>query len=495
MRGGAGRVRRAADRGGDAGRWVLRSIRRHWPLLVLLAGGAAVRALAVYAYRPAFSFPDSISYLQVAETGVPQPMRTWAYSGFLALLDGVVPFAGVAVVQHLLGLLSVVLVHALLQHRGVRRWIRVLAVAPLALDGYLIALEHYVMAESLYVFLLVSGLVLLLWHERPPWWAATGAGVLLAAGALTRAVGEAVLILVALYVAVRLLRRTVGWLSAGAAAVGVVAVLLPYVLWFHGTTGVYALTDFTGHFLYGRVSSFADCAQLEVPTRLRPLCPTGPPAKRADPDWYVWSANSPANSGRFSEQDLTDFDELVIRGQPLAYLAGTAAKTLHYFLPGRYAGRFDYCTGWWNFPGPRRYRPHTCHARLATRGFGLEPTPHHMQDGSARLLVGYQDWVHTPGPVLGALALVGLSGLVPHRRRGTGRDAMDGVFCVAIGLALAAAPSATTLFDYRYGLPLLAVMPMGAALACRGWTGGRPRRPAGSGAADPALFRGPGQQP
>ncbi|MGY1620433.1 phospholipid carrier-dependent glycosyltransferase [Geodermatophilus sp. SYSU D00691] len=455
-------------------RRVLRFLSEHGAFLVLLLAGGAVRGLVVHAYVPAFWFPDSITYLEVAETGEAQVHRPWGYSWLLALLERWVPFEAVVVVQHGLGLLATSLAYLLLAHRGVGRVVRTLAVVPLALDGYLVQIEHYVLAESLYVFLLVGALTLLLWRERPPWWAATGAGVLLGAGMLTRTVGTFVLAAVGLYLLVLLFRRRLGWLSLAGAGLGVAAVVVPYVLWFHSATGQYAVTGFTGHFLYGRVSTFADCERLDVPSGLEALCPDQPVETRPNPDFYVWHPDSPANSGRYTEDDLTEFSLLVIRGQPLDLLRTTAASVLQYALPRGGLDRFDTCPGFWEFPeDAQRYRQFRCEAQLAPQGFRSELALSFDRPAVARRLVTYQDWVHVPGPVLGALFLVAISGVVPHPRRGSGRDVLDAVLCAVVALVLVGVPSATAVFDYRYGLPVLAVLPLGAALAVRGWRGGR----------------------
>ena len=60
-----------------------------------------------------------------------------------------------------------VLVYALLQHRGVRRRTSLVAGVPLALDGYLVDVEHYVLAEALFVVLLAAAVTVLLWKQRP----------------------------------------------------------------------------------------------------------------------------------------------------------------------------------------------------------------------------------------------------------------------------------------------------------------------------------------
>ena len=93
---------------------------------------------------------------------------------------------------------------------------------------------------------------------------------MLGLGAITRTVGLVVVGVVGVYWLARLVRRTIGWRPVVAAAVGVAGVLVPYVLWFHAQTGIYALTDYTGHFMYGRVAAFADCDRVDVPTPVAP---------------------------------------------------------------------------------------------------------------------------------------------------------------------------------------------------------------------------------
>ena len=61
----------------------------------------------------------------------------------------------------------VVGLYALLVRRGVRPWLATLAVAPAALDAYLVVLEHAVMAETVYHAALVGALALLLWDDEP----------------------------------------------------------------------------------------------------------------------------------------------------------------------------------------------------------------------------------------------------------------------------------------------------------------------------------------
>jgi hypothetical protein len=227
------------------------------------------------------------------------------------------------------------------------------------------------------------------------------------------------------------------------------------------------------------VSSFADCDRSDVPVRLRGLCPSEPVGERANPDFYVWSLDSPANSGRYSESDLEEFSRTVLAHQFPEYLAGTSGRTLDYFLPGRNAGLHDSCLAYWWFPDADTYRnagPLDCPAQFALEGFARERVRPLWDPVTAMVLARYQDWVHTPDAAMGLLALAGLSGLVARRHGRGSRDRIDGVFAVTVGVALVALPSAMAVFDHRYALPMLVVLPIGAALATRRWlpTGPRP---------------------
>lgn len=469
------------------GRRARRALLHHAGFLFILVLGAVVRGLAVHAYVPAFFFADSATYLDVAHSGEADVHRTWGYSGLLAVLERLVAFEQVVVVQHVLGLLAAVLVYALLQRRGVRRWVSCLAAAPLLLDGYVVQIEHYVMAESLYILLLAAAIVLLLWQDRLSWWTAVLAGTVLGLGMVTRTVGVVVVAVAMVYLLVRLIGRTVRWFAVPAVMAGVALVVVPYVLWVHSHTGVYGLSNYTGHFLYGRVSTFADCDRADVPFRLRGLCPSEPVGERPNPDFYVWSPDSPANSGRYTEDDLLLFSERILTGQPWDFVSSTTGRTLDYFLPGRTAGLDDSCSRYWWFPDSDTYEdagPLDCPAQLARRGFAREPVQPLWDPVTADVLARYQEWVHTPDTVLGLLAVVGLSGLVGRRAGHSRRDRVDGAFCVTVGVALVALPSATAVYDHRYALPLLVVLPIGAALATRQWL------PAGA-AVEPPSGPGP----
>ncbi len=465
-----------------------RGTRRHAGLLVLLALAVAARAAVVLAYDPALWFPDSTDYVRAAQTGVPLVHRPFGYSAFLALLDGLVPYRGVALVQHGLGLVSTVLGYALLVHRGVRRRWALLAAAPVALDAYVLDIEHFVLAEALFTALLAGAVTALLWKERPGALLVGLSALLLSAFTLTRTVGTFVLLVVAVYLVVRVVLRTLRWTALVAFAVVVAATLVPYAQWFASTHGTAAITDYTGHFLYGRTSNFVRCDRLDVPERLQGLCPLVPPEERPIGDYYVWDVYSPANyappggTPRYTDEDLKAFSLLAIEGQPLDFLAMTAGSTVHYFLPLRASGSRDTCPVWWVFPdaAPDPASPeHACLPLLAPPGSLRDavtaadtPPTTAAEPGLVRPLQWYQVFVVTPGPVLGLCALAGLLALVLPRGSGGSRARLDPALLSVVGLTLLAVPSATAAFDYRYLLPTLVVLPTAAALAALRAPGG-----------------------
>jgi hypothetical protein len=441
---------------------VLGLARRHVGLLVLLAVATAARVVVVAAYATALWFPDSGTYVRSGQLGKPAVDRPYGYSAFLHALDGL-PFRYVAVVQHVLGLVAIVLVYALLQHRGVARWVSLLAVAPLALDAYVLDIEQFILAETLFMVLLAAAVAMLLAGDRPGPLVVGTAGVLMGALALTRTVGTALAGVLLVYLLVRVLLRTLRWTAPAAFAVGLAVTLMPYAAWFAESHGTYALTNYTGHFLYGRVADFVRCDELDVPPRLQPLCPSGPPEERPTGDTYVWYTTSPANAApggipMWSEDDLEQFALIAIKGQPADYARQLLSEVWHYATPGRHSGPQDTCPLWWQFPQPTATPPTTCVAVLA-------PGPLAWRPFLVDALRSYQRVAYTPGPVLGLCVVAGLAALVVPG--GAVRDRLDPALLATLGVALVAVPAATASFDYRYLLPTLVVLPAAAALATR----------------------------
>jgi hypothetical protein len=438
------------------------SARRHLVLLPVLVAGLALRWYVLHTYPYAFFFPDSRPYVAAADDGRPNPVRPYGYSLLLKpFADG--PHVGVAVAQHLAGLVLLVVAYAFLTHRGVRPWVAALAVLPLALDARMVTLEHYVLAETAYVVCTAAGLFVLAWRDRLGWVPAAVGGLLLGFAAITRTVGLPVLALVGVYLIV----RRAGRLRLAAFALPVLAVLGGYLAWYHQSTGVYAFGQYQGRFLYARVMPIADCDRLRLTAEQRTLCLPDPPAEWAGrPDQYIWNPLSPARRLYPTVADdpfLGDFASTVIRQEPGRYLAMVATETSwHLRLRAPVHGLAECLTEQWippESPGSSR-----CVARyyLPTATPADVPSPSVVPaTADMRRLHAYGEVVTTPGPLYAIGVIAALIAIV----RRPGRRSLDALLFTLTGFGLLVISVATSLFDYRYAVPAVLLIPLGLALA------------------------------
>ena len=317
-----------------------------------LAAGAGLRLLAMLGYPGALWFSgDSYVYLGAALRPRPDLSKTTGYSLFLRALEPFHSLTLVTGVQHLMGLGVAVMIYLLLRRSGVPpRWATV-ATLPVLLDGFEIEDEHMVMAEALFTFLIMLAMLLILWRARVPWPVALLAGLLAGYAVDVRSEGLPVLVLFPAFLLLRALthggwRNWRGWLAAIVMAAGCAAPVLGYAAWFHSWTGSYALTRSDGFYLWGRVSSFAECSVIKPPADELKICPSGSPSSRTPPGDYIWHAPQVHDlaGGPVSVANnalLRDFAIRAVEAQPLGYLhtvlerpgarGGVAAAA----LPGR----------------------------------------------------------------------------------------------------------------------------------------------------------------
>lgn len=433
---------------------------------VALAVAAVLRLVVAIAYAPALEFfGDSQSYL--AASAHPLNVDMWHPFGYPLLLWAVSATRSLAVLttlQHLLGLCSGVLVYRLVRRLGVGPAGATLAAAPVLFDAYQLALEQYVLSETLFTFLLLAAMaVTARLIRRPTLAASAGLGALLGAAAMTRTVG----IGVSAAVVVTLLFARVGWERIAAVAVTCAIPVGAYVLAFHSSFGVYAVQGYGGRYLYGIVAPFASCDRARLPADQRQLCPALPAYARPGSNQYVWieypTLQLPGTAiqrsqlaGRFAHRVLT-------------HQTGDAARTvagnlLHYFEPGRSVGPRDWFVGSWQFPAAA-VSP-AWNIKPATLGYHPNDRVHgHVVVGLAQLLRTYQRVVFVPGPAL--LAAIVCGALAVARRR---RDAARRLVILVLtltGLVLLAMPAISAGFDWRYLLPAQAVLVPAGVLAAR----------------------------
>jgi hypothetical protein len=461
-----------------------------------LAAGAVLRLLAVLGYPGALWFAgDSYVYLGAALRPQPNLSKSTGYSLFLRLLLPFHSLTLVVVLQHLMGLADAVMIYALLRHNRVSKKWAAVATLPVLLDGYMIEDEHLIMTETLFTCLLMAALLLILWRPKVSWWVALIAGLLTGYAAIVRTEGAVVLALFPLFLLVRDWKSLRGWTAAILMGIGCLIPVGAYASWFHARTGHWNMTMSDGFYLWGRVSSFADCAVIKPTGAQAVVCPAQPIADRTPPGNYIWHApevhqDLTSTGGPVSYANnnlLTDFAIHAVEAQPLAYAKTVVKDVLLSFGFPRI-----------NYPGAGTVYYYDFHLHYKTAKYNLLPpdNPKHewIPGGTA-----YQDWlsyghqapgavdkvfavpillyqrlVFTYGPLFALIFLAGLGGVLRIRRpfllrlrpfplqwerRGTS------MLPWVTAVALLVVPIAIADFDYRYLLPVLPFACIAAGLA------------------------------
>jgi hypothetical protein len=395
-----------------------------------------------------------------------------------------------------------VLIYVLLRRNNVSKTWSAIATLPVLLDGYIIEDEHLVMAETVFTFCLMVAVTLVLWRPRTTWWVAAIGGLLAGYAAIVRSEGAIMLAVLPLFLLLRgwAWKTLRGWLVAIVFAVASLIPVGAYMSWFHERTGHYGVTMSTGFYLWGRVSSFADCARIQPTGDEAKVCPTTPIVDRTPPGNFVWHApqvhaDMRSLGGPVSykgNQVLTDFAIHAVEAQPLSYAKTIFFNTMMSFGFPRVA-----------YPGAGTTYYYSFHLHYVVTGkhpYNLLPPKNHAW--ISPLIVpkysAYDDWVNyghqapgvvhkiaavpilvyqrvvfTYGPLLAVIFLVGLGGLIGVRRRGwqvrslrlhwapRGTTMLPWVTAVA----LLVFPILLADFDYRYLLPAIPFACLAAGLA------------------------------
>jgi hypothetical protein len=336
---------------------LVRPVVTQWQFSLVVAAAILVRIVVVLGYPPIFWFSDSYNYIQDAVTHVPDPVRPNGYPFLLDLLLPLHSDAAIGLVQAAMGVAVGIAIYAVLRHRGLPWWGAALPTLPVLFDAYELHLEHMITADPLFIFLVTIAVVILCWSDRPSVLTMAIAGLLIGYATLVRSVGEPMLV-VALVV---MLVRRAGWRRLLALAVAGVVPIGIYMVWFHQSTGKYALSE-SSAFLYSRVSTFAQCSKMHnLPAVLAYLCDPTKLKYRPVAGEYVWadnelypyrSINTPLylafgsdTSVRFTpiaSAQTGQFAKIAIEDQPMAYLRVVIDDTLHTFGWNRQPDPLDF---------------------------------------------------------------------------------------------------------------------------------------------------------
>jgi len=446
-------------------------------LAALLVAGSVLRLALTLAWRPAFlGFPDSGPYLGDARLApFWDSLRMVGYGELLRILHWLSPhLLGVSFVQHALGLATALLLFASLRRCGAPVGACLVPAAVVLLGGDEIFLEHAVLSESLFIFLVTAALhaAVRSLDGSPAWTVA--AGLLVALATTVREAGIVLVPALALWVALAGRRplggraRVLRFVASGATAA---AVLFAYLGLHQHYTGRFVFTNSGGYNLYGRAAPFADCSKFTPPPGTAVLCERQPASTRPTPDFYNFSPASPASrafggSAQFPPSaaaigKLRAFARAAIEHQPLSYAHDVALDSLRFVAPD-------------SFPEHSGNSPEQLSQRLTDPGttgnylanlvagyyvhVGIKQSP-----GLLASLRTYERWTRLRGPLMIVLTVLAL--LSPLLARGRARA--GATLFLGAALLLMFVPVLTVFYDVRYAVP--GYGSLSAAAAIGGW--------------------------
>lgn len=456
----------------------------HMAMAIVLAVGVALRVLIDITYRSAFYFSDTEGYFVFAGKMQPSAIRPYGYSLLLNMWQWTGSIWPIVITQQILGLACGIALYAFILRKGGPRWLAVLAAAPIVLDAYALVLEHYLLADTLFIFLLLGGYLAVMWEDKLSVKFAIVGGLFFAAALVTRTVGLPLVALIGLYVLI----RRVGWKPIFALAAAAGLPLIGYLMWFNHYNGQYSFSTWQDRWMYGRVMSIADCSELKLNAAERKLCQRADEPYAYEVDFYVWSHNSPINDKKtgVTRKDSYTFVGKVVSQQPGDFAKLVATETWAYFSPSFYIHHEEpkgtTCPMMWRFPAkisdpsctPRPVQDSHLHENVPGPGGKLTgysgAWPGEIPEGwfskKATFLNKYGGVGVTPGPLLFlGLLLIAALPFVKPRKGGAWRLRGDALLLGFSAFALLVGAIATSQFDIRYGAPILVLIPPGAALA------------------------------
>jgi hypothetical protein len=441
--------------------------RRFAPLLIVLGVGLILRAYLLAIYRPASGgFNDSIEYLWTSQDHLfRDPFRPAGYPLFLRIVRYIVPeLSAVVAAQHLLGLATAALLYFVVARATGRRWLPALPAALVAVSGDQLLLEHAIMSESLYTFLVtagLSGLVFGVLDERRSLPFLAAGGLALGIATTVRPVGIPLILFAGAWLLFALggsMRQRS--FRAAIAVVPALAVLVSYIVVQGALTGTWGVSPASGWALYTRVAPVADCREFDPPDGAEVLCESKPsfaPAGqgRPGPGFYQFVGGpaiehfgNPFKTGLRGSGTMGRFARTVLVHQPLDYLREIGRDMLRYFSPTTGYDRPYAGAGPDELDLARRTPPVEKLTVEVAEAVGFDAQPVEIGSGVYAL----QDLQHSlrlQGLGLVAVVILAMAGIV----FGTGMRRRVSILLAGAAFVQAFVPVATISWGFRYGLP------------------------------------------
>jgi 4-amino-4-deoxy-L-arabinose transferase-like glycosyltransferase len=457
-------------------------------LLVIVLVGIVVRLLASVFWWPAVTVNNDSA--QYAFFAAHNPLADVNHpAGYMFVLEGLgllsLEMAFTIVVQHILGILSGLLIFSAVRRLVGSPWPGVIAAAAIMLNSDQIFLEHSIMSEGPFVFFLTAALyagVRALDEPRPGRWWPILAGVLIAFATMIRTAGLFVIPVLALALLIGITPRPRKERWRGAVALLAVSgvLLIGYAAANDISNGRFEVGPTTGWHLYARVAGFANCRDFTPPAGTAGLCETTPASQRPGGDYYMHLPQSPAYRlfGYTGSSDIKvkGFALAVIAHQPRAYLRTVLHDIEYYYVPSLHGNiawgpvdlspALDWTDTFVPTPEYRRRLEHVM------QSFYHRFTVH-QDAGGLRLLHDFGQTFRFGGTLLSITTLLTLLGLLVGPRRNRLAVMLFGVG----GLALLIAPTFGSYYVGRYSVPLAGLMMAAGGVACLSlWRMERTRR-------------------
>ncbi len=480
--------------------------RNHRLFTIVACLSVIPRVIAALGFKPALLIQDSFDYM--AEGVHLTPLSQLRPEGYPLLLRVLEPFHSLLLVttlQHLMGIGLAVIIYAVLRTRGLPAWGATLACVPTLFDSRQIWLESSILPDTLFTFVLMIAVAILIVRPRPAIWQAVIVGLLVAWASIIRGNGAPVFVIILIY----LIIQRAGWRVLTACVAACAVPLAGYALMFYSEYGQLNITNSSGMFLWSRTMSFANCSIIKPPADLRALCPDAQPDHPTSPapPWslsallnertpadYLWAKGAwyevdkhPGINARNNKLAM-EFAERAILAQPTGYLKAVGEGVfLTFFATDRSEAYLsDHFTVAPHVTTLAPYQKHD-EARYAHTTSNT-----HVVQPWAFFMFLYQLPVWFPGWLFCAVIIAGLVLLI-RRWRGWGKYAALAWGVAVVNLVV---PIAAHELDYRYALSAVPFACLAVGLTCiRRPAPGAAAAEAGTGAAGPAPAAEPAELP